>query len=139
MNIDYYAQYININFDEILLENNNNLLNSEEFYLIYKKDYFYQTSKNFEKYKKWDAELKELTNLNVSNSTKYKYVYTDITKVEYLKQVLKNLIIDQNKLLDNFHHYVTLLNTHPEKFKIRTEDAQQKRSFLSKLLQKGKS
>ena len=52
MNIDYYAQYININFDEILLENNNNLLNSEEFYLMYKKDYFDQTSKNFEKYKK---------------------------------------------------------------------------------------
>ena len=138
MNIDYYAQYININFDEILLENNNNLLNSEEFYLMYKKDYFDQTSENFEKYKKWEAELKELTNFNVSTSTKYKYVYTDITKVEYLKQVLKNLIIDQNKLLDNFHHYVTLLNTHPEKFKVRTEDVQQKRSFLSKLLQKGK-
>jgi hypothetical protein len=138
MNIDYYAQYININFDEILLENNNNLLNSEEFYLMYKKDYFDQTSENFEKYKKWEAELKELTNFNVSKSTKYKYVYTDITKVEYLKQVLKNLIIDQNKLLDNFHHYVTLLNTHPEKFKVRTEDVQQKRSFLSKLLQKGK-
>ena len=85
-----------------------------------------------------EAELKELTNFNVSKSTKYKYVYTDITKVEYLKQVLKNLIIDQNKLLDNFHHYVTLLNTHPEKFKVRTEDVQQKRSFLSKLLQKGK-
>ena len=51
MNIDYYAQYININFDEILLENNNNLLNSEEFYLMYKKDYFDQTSENFEKYK----------------------------------------------------------------------------------------
>ena len=138
MNIDYYAQYININFDEILLENNNNLLNSEEFYLMYKKDYFDQTSENFEKYKKWEAELKELTNFNVSKSNKYKYVYTDITKVEYLKQVLKNLIIDQNKLLDNFHHYVTLLNTHPEKFKVRTEDVQQKRSFLSKLLQKGK-
>ena len=90
MNIDYYAQYININFDEILLENNNNLLNSEEFYLMYKKDYFDQTSKNFEKYKKWEAELKELTNFNVSTSTKYKYVYTDVTKVEYLKQVLKN-------------------------------------------------
>lgn len=138
MNIDYYALYININFDEILLENNNNLLNSEEFYLMYKKDYFDQTSENFEKYKKWEAELKELTNFNVSKSNKYKYVYTDITKVEYLKQVLKNLIIDQNKLLDNFHHYVTLLNTHPEKFKVRTEDVQQKRSFLSKLLQKGK-
>lgn len=138
MNIDYYAQYININFDEILLENNNNLLNSEEFYLMYKKDYFDQTSENFEKYKKWEAELKELTNFNISKSNKYKYVYTDITKVEYLKQVLKNLIIDQNKLLDNFHHYVTLLNTHPEKFKVRTEDVQQKRSFLSKLLQKGK-
>ena len=138
MNIDYYALYININFDEILLENNNNLLNSEEFYLMYKKDYFDQTSENFEKYKKWEAELKELTNFNISKSNKYKYVYTDITKVEYLKQVLKNLIIDQNKLLDNFHHYVTLLNTHPEKFKVRTEDVQQKRSFLSKLLQKGK-
>jgi hypothetical protein len=141
MNIDYYAQYININFDEILLENNNSLVNSEEFYLMYKKDYFDQTSKNFEKYKKWDVELQELTNFNVSESTKYKYVYTNLTKVEFLKQELKNLIIAQNKLLDNFHHYVTLLNTHPEKFKVKTEDVQQKRSFLSKLLtsKKGKA
>ena len=54
---------------------------------------------------------------------------------------MKNLIIAQNKLLDNFHHYVTLLNTHPEKFKVKTEDVQQKRSFLSKLLtsKKGKA
>lgn len=141
MNIDYYAQYININFDEILLENNNNLVNSEEFYLMYKKDYFDQTSQNFEKYKKWETELKALTNFNLSEPTKYKYVYTDITKVELLKQQLKNLIIAQNKLLDNFYHYITLLNTHPEKFKVRTEDIQQKRSFLSKLLpsKKGRS
>ena len=57
MNIDYYAQYININFDEILLENNNNLLNSEEFYLMYKKDYFIiKTSKNSQKYFKIEFE-----------------------------------------------------------------------------------
>jgi hypothetical protein len=141
MNIDYYAQYININFDEILLENNNNLVNSEEFYLIYKKDYFDQTSINFEKYKKWEDELKSLTDFNVSESTKYKYVYTNLTRVEELKQQMKNLIIAQNKLLDNFHHYITLLNTHPEKFKAKVEDIQQKRSFLSKLLpsKKGKT
>jgi hypothetical protein len=134
MNIDFYSQYININFDEILLENNNNLVNSEEFYLTYKKEYFDQTSQNFEKYKNFDNELKDLINFNSSEPTKYKYVYTDLNRVEFLKQQLKNLIIAQNKLLDNFHHYITLLNTHPEKFKAKNEDIQQKRSFLSKLL-----
>lgn len=141
-NINFYSEYININFDEILLENNNNLLTSEEFYLTYKKEYFDQTSNNFEKFKIVNDELQQLTNLNVpfktndesSSTTKYKYVYTDFTRYEYLKQEVKNLIISQNKLLDNFYHYITLLNTHPEKFKVKNEEVQQKRSFLSKLL-----
>lgn len=139
MNIDFYSQYININFDEILLENNNTLINSEEFYLMYKKEYFDKTLENFEKFKVWISELNELTNLSVSNNNKYKYVYINTTRLELLKQNVKNLIISQNKLLDNFHHYITLLNTHPEKFKLQNEEEPTtKRGFLSKLLQSKK-
>lgn len=138
MNIDFYSQYININFDEILLENNNTFVNSEEFYLMYKKEYFDKTLENFEKFKVWISELNELTNLNVSDNNKYKYVYINTTRLEMLKQQLKNLIISQNKLLDNFHHYITLLNTHPEKFKLKDEETSVKRGFLSKLLQSKK-
>ena len=135
MNIDFYSQYININFDEILLENNNDLINSEEFYLIYKKTYFDETLKNFEKFKIYNSELNELSNLNDKTTSKYKHVYIDTIRFEFLKQSIKNIVIFQNKLLDNFHHYITLLNTHPEKFKSKNEDNIniQKRGFLSKL------
>ena len=38
--------FININFDEFLIQNNNNLVNSNEYYLQYKSEYLEKTTTN---------------------------------------------------------------------------------------------
>lgn len=112
MDVDYYSQYIKINFDTVLLENNNNLINSEEFYLQYKKHYFEETNMNHQSFQKLNNELKGLLDKESSiNGTKYNFVFIDQTRINDLKTQLKNILIKQNKLLDNFNNYIILLNT----------------------------
>lgn len=133
MVIDFISQYININFDQMLL---NKLVHSEEFYLQYKKKYFDETNNNYEKYKVLVSELNELKNDQYMNSgTKYKYVYVDTTKIESLKKEIKMIIVHQNKLLDNFNNHIILLNTNPDKFESVSVKTSNKKSFLSKLFQ----
>ena len=62
LNIDFYNIFININFDNILLEENNPLINSKEFYLNYKKIYFNETNKNYSKFLRINSQLQRLNN-----------------------------------------------------------------------------
>lgn len=132
MDIDFYSRYININFDEILTENNNLLVSSEEMYLKYKKKYFDETHKNYKLFKDFSTELKILENDQgyTNNNNRYLYVYKDITKIEELRLNIKNIVIAQNTLLYNFNHYVNLLNSKQELFQ---NNIKQKKSILSRL------
>lgn len=132
MDIDFHSRYININFDEILTENNNLLVSSEEMYLKYKKKYFDETHKNYKLFKDFSTELKILENDQgyTNNNNRYLYVYKDITKIEELRLNIKNIVISQNTLLYNFNHYVNLLNSKQELFQ---NNIKQKKSILSRL------
>jgi len=132
MDIDFYSRYININFDEILTENNNLLVSSEEMYLKYKKKYFDETHTNYKLFKDFSTQLKILENNQgyTNNNNRYLYVYKDITKIEELKLNIKNIVVAQNTLLNNFNHYVNLLNSKQELFQ---NNKQNKRSILSRL------
>lgn len=125
MNIDFYNQYININFDNSI---DDDFLNSQEYYLIYKKEYVNQTELNYILYKKYIKELSSLNEFYTINNTKYNYTYIDTDKIEKLKLEIKNLIKSQNSLLDNFNHYITILNTNKNLFKIKTKQ----KNFFSK-------
>jgi hypothetical protein len=134
MDIDFYLRYININFDQILTENNNSLVSSEEMYLKYKKEYFDETHNNFKLFKDYSTELKTLENDEgyTNNGNRYVYVYKDITKIEKLRLNIKNIVIAQDILLNNFNHYVNLLNSKQEFF--QNDNKQNvKRSILSRL------
>lgn len=136
MDIDFYSQYININFDEILMESNNHLINSQNVYLIYKQQYFEESLKNYELFKKYKTELERLQKSEtITLPNKYLFVYKDTQVIEQTKQNLKNVVISQEKLLNNFHHYITLLNTNPNMFEIKKQ-TNEKKSFLSKLFVK---
>jgi hypothetical protein len=129
MDVDYYSQYIKLNFDTVLLENNNNLINSQDFYLQYKKNYFEETNMNYQSFQKLNNELKGLLDKESSiNGTKYSFVFVDQTRINDLKTQLKNILIKQNKLLDNFNNYIILLNTDqysfhtPNSTKVKTKN-----------------
>lgn len=139
MDIDFYSQYININFDEILIESNNHLINSQNVYLKYKQQYFDVSLKNYELFKKYKTELERLQKSEtVTVPNKYIFVYKDTQVIEQIKQKLKNVVLSQEKLLNNFHHYITLLNTNPNMFEVKkqTHPTSEKKSFLSKLFVK---
>jgi hypothetical protein len=139
MDIDFYSQYININFDEILIESNNHLINSQNVYLKYKQQYFDVSLKNYELFKKYKEELERLQKSEtVTVPNKYIFVYKDTQVIEQIKQKLKNVVLSQEKLLNNFHHYITLLNTNPNMFEVKkqTHPTSEKKSFLSKLFVK---
>ena len=71
----------------------------------------------------------KLNNFNQSINTKDKflYVYIDEDEKSLLIQQIKNIVLQQNRLLENFQHYITILNT-----TIMYSKPKQK-SFLSKL------
>lgn len=129
LNIDFYNMFININFDNILLETNNPLVNSKDFYLNYKKTYFDQTNKNYSKFLRINAELQKQKQLqyNTSNN-KYYYTYLDQKQLDSLKNDLKIIIISQKELFNNFKHYVETLNKDTNLFQ-NTSD--KKRGILS--------
>jgi hypothetical protein len=140
MDIDFYTQYVNINFDEILIENNNKLVNSEDVYLNFKKEYFEKTSENFELFKQCNLELLEMQDDNNEvkrTGNKYIYTYKDRNVIENKKQRIKDIVVEQERLLNNFYHYITLLNANQNGFKPKQQGVQnERRSFLSKLFDK---
>ena len=136
MDIDFYSKYINVNFDNILLESNNDLVNSEDHYLKYKKEYMEETQVNYEKFKEYKQKLSELSDLQYTkNASKYTYVYINDNEVNIVKHNLKNIIILQNRLFENFSHYISLLNTDKLLFKEKENPVliKQRVNFLSKL------
>lgn len=125
MDIDFYGKYIDINFDSII---DTELVNSQEFYLKYKKEYFDQSEYNYILYKNFCEELSSFNDFYTINNTKYSYTYIDIDKINDIKIKIKNLIKSQNNLLDNFNHYISILNTNKSLFKPKTKQ----KNFFSK-------
>lgn len=138
MDIDYVAQYMSINFDNMVT---NDLVNSEEFYLKYKRNYFERTNENYKMFSIYVDELRNMTNIQRSVSgTKYTYVYVDTDRLQDLKQRIKNIIIAQNVLLDNLNHHIVLLNTNHDKFRSVSNKTDRrlfnKRNFLKTMFTK---
>jgi hypothetical protein len=111
-NRDWFNKsFINMNFDNLLIEVDNNLVNSNEYYLEYKNKYLTQTRENFEEFKKIiDVFDKLYHNYSIQNN-KYTYTYINNKKYEEIKYSLKVLIDNQRHSLDNFLKYIEFLNT----------------------------
>lgn len=103
--------FLDVDFDNLFIENNNNIINSNDLYLQYKSDYLKKTSDNLQKYTTLFKIFKDLyNNYSVVNN---KYSYTFINKNEYksTNKILKNLLLEQRQLYNNFMTYVQFLNS----------------------------
>lgn len=140
LNIDFYNMFININFDNILLEKNNPLVNSKEIYLNYKRTYFDQTNKNYSKFLRLNAELQKQKQLQYTvTNNKYYYTYLDQKNLDSLKNELKIIIISQKELFNNFKHYVETLNKDINLFQNTSEKKRGILSFFNKSKAKPKT
>jgi anti-sigma28 factor (negative regulator of flagellin synthesis) len=114
----FSQKYLDADFDYQLLASNNPLINSSEFYLTYKQNYLEMTRNNLVKYTDSYQRYNELVTLQHQQRTPKKVIFTiiDTETVEQLKQELKNILILQRHLYDQFYHYVGHLNTNISKY-----------------------
>lgn len=112
MEIDFKSKFLNYNFDDILINNNNPLLNSYEFYIQYKQKYIINSRKNYELYQKLYKEYINLkkTEYQMPSTNVVIYTYISSDKLNDLCFKIKNLLKQQQKNLDNFLHYINHLN-----------------------------
>jgi len=139
LNIDFYNMFVNIDFDSLLSETNNPLINSKEFYLNYKNDYFDQTNKNYSKFLRCNSELQKIKdNQYKIENNRYNFIYLNQNKLESLKSELKSIILKQNELFDNFKHHIYLLNKDSHLFIVPTQINQTKSKGLLSLFNKSR-
>lgn len=126
MDINFKQKFINVDFDKLIKQE---LVDYKE-YIQYKKDYFLETNKNNDNYKVYQYELTELNKTeSFSTDNKFIYTYIDENKKNNLKNEMKKIILSQTRLLENFQHYITILNT--EIF-LTPETSSRQKGFLSK-------
>lgn len=108
MDLDFKQKFINIDFDKIIKDE---LLDYKE-YIHYKKEYFTEANLNYDKYKIYQSDLNNIYKIETfSTKDKFIYTYIDENKKDDLKNNMKKIILLQTKLLDNFQHYINILNT----------------------------
>jgi hypothetical protein len=112
MDIDFKSTFLNYNFDDILLNNNNPLLNSYDIYIQYKQKYIINTRKNYDLYQKLIKEYNNLKKLQYQTPSQNVVIYTyiSIEKLNDLSLKIKQLIKIQQQHLDNFLDYINHLN-----------------------------
>jgi len=110
--IDFKKTFIDIDFDDMLLRNNNPLINSDDHYLKYKQNYKTTSLANFETYTDLQRQLASLGNLQFHKPTATKYIYTHIKsdKLDTVHREISSLLQRQNKLFEQFTNYITFLN-----------------------------
>lgn len=107
----FKQQYLNVNFDQILIEQSNNVVNSNKYYLRYKNDYLKSTKDNFNILSELIPKFNDLNNVYTkTDSNKYTYRYIKINdKNEYDRQI-REIYTKQKMLLNDFIHYIDYLN-----------------------------
>lgn len=103
--------FLNVNFDDFLINNNNNLVNSNEYYLQFKVEYLNKTTNNLNKYIKLLKDFNELSNNFTVNNNKYSYTFIDKNLYNKTNNDLKALLLEQRELYNNFINYIQFLNS----------------------------
>ncbi len=105
----FKQQFLMYDFDNVLVEQDNKLVNSNELYIRFKTEYITETTNNFEKLQVLLKRFNELSqNYSVVNN-KYNYTYRDTGEYNTLKYNIKILIENQKRLYDNFLNYIQFL------------------------------
>ena len=112
MHIDedsFRKRYLNDHFDDFLLQENNDLINSNEHYLEYKNIYIETTEMNLTNYLKL-LEMICCDDICDNINKKFTFTYIDNSIIYKINIQIKELIINQNKLYNDFINHIKMLN-----------------------------
>jgi hypothetical protein len=135
MNTETFKEkYLDKKFDEILINNSNVLLNSNEHYIQFKKKYKDETMQNYTLFCNLHSQLLTTESFTITHTTSYIdnyinkdidskkiYLYTDSNKQISIQQEINYLLHKQQQLYDNFTHYLDKLNTHSNQISQKTK------------------
>lgn len=110
-NIEFKTKFLDIDFDNILNEQNNKYVNSDD-YLQHKNIYITSANRRLSELVKLKIDYDILNNFYTkSDNNKYIYNVIDVSTKDKYNDLIKNLIQEQKKDLKNFLHYIDFLNT----------------------------
>ena len=111
----FKTMYIDYTFDNPLLDQNNTLINSNQFYLDIKNNYLKQTQINFNKFKELHNDYTILNNNHtikcIDNLTTHYYKFINTDNLQNTLYQLKVLLKEQKYLFDNFINYIAFISS----------------------------
>ena len=112
---NFKNKYINCNFDNELIEMDNDKINSNEEYLDIKNNYLKNSNENLLKITllidKYDSLVKNHCIKSDNNVTCYEYTFVNTNDLEKTNNKIKDLLKEQKYLYENFTHYITFINS----------------------------
>ena len=112
---NFKMTYIDYDFDISLLDQNNDLVNSNTSYLDIKNNYLKQSLDNFEEFTQLLLKHIELSNNHVirldDNLTIHSYKFINTNNLDDTNIKLKVLLQNQKYIFDNFIHYISFINS----------------------------
>lgn len=107
---EFKTTFIDYKFDEILVNSNNIIVNSE-LYLNVKNNYLETTHVNFNNYLLIYYKYQQLTDNYHQNTLNNvtSYIYNYVENNENLKNNLKIILKEQRKIYNDFLHFINLL------------------------------
>lgn len=109
MNIDIEKDFI-INFDQLLIDCNNPIINSFDKYGKYKKEYLEFTQESITKYNNLILELNKIKPPMENNASKFFFTFVDTEMVTNIKNQIKGVILQQKQYFNKFVNYIINLN-----------------------------
>lgn len=112
-NLDKFKNdFIDFDFDEKLIQQNNELLNSNEHYLQHKNEYLIQTNINYISFSNLVEKYNELVFNYTKDHENKKYIYRYINNntLYSINEQLKTILLKQGELYIIFTDYIEFLS-----------------------------
>ena len=109
---DFKKEFMDIDFDDLLIKDNNPLVNSYNHYIKYKNDYLDRAFDTFMRFQKLALELSKLYEMERIQLSPSKVIFTYInaSRVRTLQSAINTIIVSQREQLTNFITYIETLN-----------------------------
>ena len=141
---DFYNQYINFDFDKLLIDNDNQYINDNNYYLSYKNSYLISSKINHSTLESLISEMNSLSSFNSSinidsNIILFNSNISNLLLFNKYKFIYKQLIISQRLLFDNFIEYIknlNILSNNQLYIPSPASSIKSKKSFISKFTSK---
>lgn len=119
-------KFINYNFDNELIEMDNDLVNSNEAYLDIKNNYIKTSNENLSKISLLIKTYNSLSQNHCksvnNNVTCHEFTFVNGSNLENVNNQIKNLLKEQQYSYDNFIHYITFINSTKSKTPVKYQE-----------------